>query len=386
MASLFGIPGLSVNSFGSSGAQSMPAFSFGTSQDLPGAIIPQANLWNSVNQIQSGSGSVLGTGTTKMTGGGNKNSGGSGGGSGSSNTNLADLSQYNIPSGPTDQQLNDMFAGAYASLGAQEQSLRNQLPLDISQVQQAGDSAKTQYQQMLDKGLAQYGQQEQGSRTESQNAMAQARQLYNELSQSQMARFGTGTSAGPAAMELLGRSTQQQFGNVQNALTQNLQKLDQARRDLQTFVADKTTEVAKNVDLQVQQINKWYQDQLNSIAASKTGLESDKAAKRYDALKAREDFIREIQNRAIDYTQQLNVWKQQQDYANSQAMSGYGYQNVTPDNLIAQAQKYQQGLPSATSGFQSASPNFIQNSTYLGGKQDLTPEQLAQLQMMGLSS
>lgn len=363
MANLFNIPGLTY----SGGPQLTKPVSFGTFNQLPG-----------LNLVRSG-GDILGTSTTKKTGGGG------GGGSSSSSGSAFDISQYAIPSGPSEEDLNAIFAGAYSALDEQQRALEGQQPITYQEIEQAGQGQIADYNQMLQKGMGLYEGQETGTRKQEQDAYSQARNLFNELAQAGLSRFGSGSSAGQAAGEILGRSTQQQFGNISNIATQNLQKINQARTELSTYVNDSVTKVKKDVDLQMQKAKQWYTDRINEINASRAGLASDKAQKKYEALQARENFIADIKNRAADYELQLKNWKEQQDMLMEQSIGAYQYGDVDAENIANQANQFQQTAPRMQES--AYSPNLFQNSVYLGGKlpAGLTPDDLAQLKSLGMA-
>jgi len=236
-----------------------------------------------------------------------------------------------------DAAINAMYAGVAAQLNAQEQSLRSQLPETLSQLNTQGEEMKQPYTEKLQTGQAQLAQNETATRTAEQNAMQQARQLFNELSQYNISRFGGGSSAGPAAMELLSRSTQQQFGNVTQNASENMQKIMDAGRSLTDFVTTSKASIDKQVKDKVSQAQQWFNDQLNQVNANRVMAESDKAAKRYEALTTRQTFINNLQTTAYNYKAQLASWYQQTAATLQTQAKDYTVPNVTTDQLVSQA-------------------------------------------------
>ena len=244
-------------------------------------------------------------------------------------------------------QLNAAAGGAYSALNTQEQALRGQQPLTEADITQMGVSQSTPFTQAQKTGQAGYTQQESQTQQAQQNAIQQARQLFNELSQYNQSRFGSGSSAGPAAMELLSRSTQQQFGNIGNIAQQNIQQINNARQQLDTYTNEKIASINQNVQLEIAKSRKWFQDQLNQINTSRDTIESDKAAQRYQALRDRESYAQAIQGKALDYQMQLNNWRIAQHEGLTDELSQFQQTmpTVNPSNVQNQANQYQYSVP-----------------------------------------
>jgi len=256
------------------------------------------------------SGQVLGSST-----------GGGGGG------NFPDVPGY---SGPSDEEINNAYQGAYSQLNAQEQAMRGQQPLTEAELLRQGESMKSPYDLREQEGAADLGRQESQTRRAEQNAMAQARQLFNELSQYNVSRFGAGTSTGGAAMELLGRSTQGQMGNVTGTAAENIQKIADAGRALKQFVFTAKTDIDKQVRGKLDQAQQWFKDQLGQINANRASLESDKASKRYEALQARSNFVNQMNQAAWQYKADLASWYDKQNTTLSANAKQYEWANTTP--------------------------------------------------------
>jgi vacuolar-type H+-ATPase subunit H len=202
------------------------------------------------------------------------------------------------------QAYNDAVNKSYSStmsvLNSQESALKgneqnyydiattpytSQVPL-INQAAQQGQNAIT-------------GQQNTAG-IQSQNALAAARQLYNELMSRNTQAFGSGAlgSVGQAAGEILGRTAQQQFGNIRTNTDTTLQGLYTAARDL----TDKTNVQLNSLDQQKQyalaQAKLAFQDKLDYISQKKDEAAQVKAQNKLDAMKEYRDYVRQLANQA----------------------------------------------------------------------------------------
>jgi hypothetical protein len=306
-------------------------------------------------------GQVLGVSTTS---GGSGNNGSNVGTNSLVNTNPPDVS-----GGVDDAALDAMYQGAQTAYNNQENSLRSQLPLMLQQLATSGDEQKAPYTQKQQEGEAQLALNEKQTKDAEQNAYQQARQLFNELSQYNLSRFGTGSSAGQAAMELLGRSTNQNFNQVSNNAQDNLQKIADSKKQLVDFVSTQKALIDKQVKDKTDQAQQWFQDQLNQINSNRAMLESDKAAKRYDALQQRQNFVNQLADQEYTYRLNLSTWQQQQLNSMQQTAQQYTTPQITADKLIQQALANQTNVPRAKD-----QTGAVSNPSTYGSTSNLMPK------------
>lgn len=249
--------------------------------------------------------SVLGAATTQKTTG----SGGGNGGSAPTPVPTPTQPQYQDISA---DELNGLYGGANAQLDQNEQSLRGQLPVYLQQVQSLADqqNANVDTQQKNQQGVL--DQQKQETQQAQGNYLQQAAQLFNELGQYYGSRFGAGSSAGPAALELLSRSTQQNMGGINQTAENNLQKIQESGRQLADFVTKQKTSIAQQVKDKTQEIQQWFQDQLASINTNRAMLEADKASKRYELLQNRQNFFNQLNAQQAQYNMALDNFIKEQ--------------------------------------------------------------------------
>lgn len=271
----------------------------------------------------------------------------------------------------SDADLNAIYGGAYSALNAQQSSLEGQLPLTEASIRQSAEAQKTPYEQKRTAGLAEYGAQKTATGTAEANAMQQARQLYNELAQYNQARFGSGSSAGPASMELLGRGTAQQMGATTNLAAENRNKIASAVSQLNDFVDTTKAQIDKDAQLKLDQAKQWFTDQINQINTSRATLESDKAAKRYDALRSRQDFVNQIEAQRQNYALALDSWRQQQEYTMGNQASAYQLLDTAPTALKTQTTTGLAGIPRVGGGTTAATtaPTYANYAAKTGYRQ-----------------
>lgn len=248
--------------------------------------------------------SVLGAATTQKTLGG-----GGSGGSGPTPVPTPTQPQYQDISA---DELNGLYGGANAQLNQNEQSLRGQLPVYLQQIQSLADqqNANVDTQQKNQQGVL--DQQTQETQQAQGDALHQAAQLFNELGQYYGSRFGAGSSAGPAALELLSRSTQQNMGGINQTAQNNVQKIQESGRQLADFVTKQKTNISQQVKDKTQEVQQWFQDQLASINTNRAMLESDKASKRYELLQNRQNFFNQLNAQQAQYNMALENFVKEQ--------------------------------------------------------------------------
>lgn len=168
------------------------------------------------------------------------------------------------------------------------------------------------------------GQMGQAGTTE-QSALAAARRLYDELTSRGRQAFGSGAlgSVGQAASEVLGRSAQEQFGNIRNTAGQTMQTLQTAARELQ----DKTSTLLNNLQLQkaeaLSKAKMDFQDRLDYIAQQKNLVGQAKAAAKLSALQSYRDNIQQMASQAEQVKTSIIMQAQANGQNVSQALNQY---------------------------------------------------------------
>jgi hypothetical protein len=205
------------------------------------------------------------------------------------------------PSGPSEYDLiNDQYKAAIKSLNTQQSSL-------MANQQNYYDIATTPYssQVPLINSAAQQGQnailgQQNTAQVQEQNALAAARNLYDQLTSRNRSAFGSGAlgSVGQASSEILGRSAQEQFGNIRNTAGQTMQQLQTAATDLTTKTNDQLNSLDQQKQAALAQAKISFQDKLDYISQQKDQAANVKAQNKLSAMQDYRDYVRGLANQA----------------------------------------------------------------------------------------
>ena len=216
------------------------------------------------------------------------------------------------PQGPSQADIAAIYQPGMDMLSQQEAAFRAEQPL-------AEQKLGTSYQEglsLLDKNLsdqeAQLNKQGAAIGTAKSSALSQARQLYNELQQRIGAQFGSRSSAGPAAQELLGRETTKQFGNIESQSGQAQQDVEGERQRLISWAGDQRNTFLQKKNDALGELQRSFTQGLALIATKRGELESGKAAMRADLLNKARQEAQAIEAASVTYERNLSNWKLQQ--------------------------------------------------------------------------
>jgi hypothetical protein len=166
-----------------------------------------------------------------------------------------------------------------------------------------------------------------GVRKDEANALSAARNLYQELNQAGIQRFGGSSSAGEFANQLLGREFQRNVGKAVDTAGQNIQKL-----------VEKGIQVKQNYDTQLQSLEQQkagalsqardvFRQRLDSINNSRLQLSENKAQLKLQALQQLRSEAMQIAQQHEQFRQQLIMQSQQADLNLKSAIASYRAQN-----------------------------------------------------------
>jgi hypothetical protein len=249
----------------------------------------------------------------------------------------AEYQQLLQQQGPSVDDINAIYAPAAQTLNEQEALLRSQLPGAQQSIEQQYGLASQEMEANRRAQEAALARQETNVGTAKSNALSEARKLYNELAQNYAARFGSRTSAGPFAMELLGRETARQMSaaelNAQNSLTaigdERNRVLDLINTQKEKFA------LAKNDALR--ELNVTFQNKLAEINSARNALETEKAARRLSALQEAQARAYQIKSAEQEFNQKVQLFQLQQEYSlanKAAAATGYDTKYVDLVNKI----------------------------------------------------
>lgn len=215
------------------------------------------------------SGTVLGASTT--------NSGGAGGYNDdiTSATNAKNLLLQQISNEYAG--VNDAYKQQQDELKAQQEQLGPLQNVAEQEILNQYGSAVPMLNQQRESSLSQLRGQEETARRDTTGALNQARRLFNELS-TRGQQF-SGSSAGDAYGELLGRTTAEQMGNAKNALAGNVQNIRSEMGRVNDFYNQKLIDLENQKNLSLKQVQAEFREKLSAIRnnMSKLGLSQAEA-------------------------------------------------------------------------------------------------------------
>lgn len=262
----------------------------------------------------------------------------------------------------TEDQLNAVYNPINDFLNQMAQEYEGGRPEAEAQIGTSFDREATTYANKEATEIGGLNSQEGVVNREEANALAQARQLFNELSQRNVAMFGAGSSAGPAAQEILGRDTSRKFGSVGETATAGRTTIEGERTRVKTFTAQKKAELETQKQEAIRNVQKEFREGLLKINGMKAQNESAKAS-------ARLELLQQAQQQAFEI--------EQADKAYARAIDQFEREKAATSAQVG-AYQSQQGIDSAAlAGFQRVLTAPIPNATkFISGLQMGLPEKL----------
>lgn len=235
-------------------------------------------------------------------------------------------------SGAVDNAYNDannLLNQQESGVKAGEQDLYNQATAPY-------DAQRPLLDQALNEGQTAVESAKMGVRKDEQNALSAARNLYQELNQAGIQRFGGSSSAGEFANQLLGREFQRNVGKAFDTAGQNIQKL-----------VDKGIQIKQNYDTQLQsletqkqgalsQARDVFRQRLDQINNTRLGLSENKAQLKLQALQQLRSEAMQIAQQHEQFRQQLIAQSQAADLNLRNAISQYRATATSPVAVDAQ--------------------------------------------------
>ncbi len=265
-----------------------------------------------------------------------------------------------------DNQLNASYAPAFQQADDVEAQYRAEYPTSQEFINNSYDQVMPQLQSQQDTQLGGLNTQAAKGKAEGKNQIAKSRQTYNELKQGGLTRFGGSSSTGEAYGELLGRKTQEQLGGINQNSGQLQMDIEKERANTNAFFADKKASLEKEKQLKLQELKNSFDDEIRKINSVRTGLESEKAAKRMAAIQEFSVQARQAQYDAQVFNQKLNAWKAAKDEAVQLATKFQAKSFSIP------------GMPNVMGGMSFTGTNNgpATQSNYIQGQGAYTPEDL----------
>jgi vacuolar-type H+-ATPase subunit I/STV1 len=305
------------------------------------------------------------------------------------NTQQPTGNNYNVPSysapqnqdliGNVNQSVNDYsqiinqdYENSMSALGNQESGLRGQA--DIAQQQIGNEFNQTQTQLGNEQAVGVQGVQGQvqTAETGAKSAMMNARDLFRQTQQSNIAAMsGLGISSSSVTeslAETLGIETARRIAGISGSLQEVKQNASKELSRIQTYYQERKTMLEQSKTLEISKIQQSLMSGLDNLNAARNTLAVDKAKQRYELLSNARNSIDAINQKAQDINQSLQSFLAQKAQAMTQIVSNPQYLANLQNSQAVMNQNF------APSGF-SYVPNFDVNGKATGytlRKKDLT--------------
>jgi len=276
------------------------------------------------------------------------------------------LSQLNIPSGPSDEELNTAYDPIFNYLNQAEAGLgvayNNQNALYDQQAATAKGDLAVNKQNTLN--TISTAKQKAGQRKE--DVITSSRRAYGELAMANRQRFGGATSAGDAASELQSIEMQRSLAGAQRGFEDTMREISTKEVEVENLYQVENRKIDDSIVQAKQNAYSEFQNGLLEIGRQRATTASEKANRKLLALDQYKNQLFQLQVQEQQNRQALENWKQQQDYSlgiYKQQLSAQGQGAGT-----AYSNYTQNTTTNPTSNMTVGSQNRSQVPTYTGYK------------------
>jgi hypothetical protein len=239
-------------------------------------------------------------------------------------------------SGPSDEQINSIFAPGFENINAIEAQYQQNLPVTLQGIETSYAPAVTEMQNAQNTQIAGIGSQRTKGKAQEQSEIAKARRRYNELMQNSNAMYGGTSSIAQGSQELLGRATQEQMGDIDQSYGGYYRDLDTEEKNTNDFFANKKADLEKEKQQKILEAKQDVQNKIAALNTDRTKLQSEKANYRMTLLQEFNQRVQQAQFDAQVFASKLEQWKTMKDQMLTQAKQ-YQAKSVTVpgiDNVI----------------------------------------------------
>lgn len=215
------------------------------------------------------------------------------------------------------------YETAIGGLNMSEQDLRSQAGSAESSIRSSFAPVKTalgEEQATRESGIT---SQEQQASSQQKSALQQARDLFRQTQQSNIAQLSglgiSSSSVSEALAERLGVETARRIAGVTGSTDEVLRNLGQERARIQQFYKTKLTEVESQMQSQIGNIQQQLLSGVNQINQARNLAATDKANRRAELLSNAQTQIAQLQASAQQFQQSLDQWQAQRSSALQQA-------------------------------------------------------------------
>lgn len=194
----------------------------------------------------------------------------------------------------------------------QESSLRNQSSTAQMQIGNEFDAANTQLNREQTTNIEGVQGEVKTAESEAQTASRQARDLFRQTQQANIAQLsGLGISSSSvteALAETLGVETARRLGGITGSLTEVRQNASKELGRINNYFEERKTQLASSKATELSKIQQSFTDALSSINSARDRSANDKARQRTDLLYNARSAVEAINNQAVKFQESLDTW------------------------------------------------------------------------------
>lgn len=281
-----------------------------TSQGGSNLIGPQSAQTPSTSQVLPASTAFVGPqysgpATSKTTGGGNAAAPTAPAGQ----QPIRDDIQNQLNSG--NSIIDRDFDTALSILASQEGGIRRDAETATSQIQNQGQQARTALEDQRGTSLTGLSEQEQTAQKQAGSALQQARDLYRQMQQQNVAQLSatglSSSSVAEALAERLGVETARRIAGVTGSRDEVIQNISKERARVENVFAQKKTELEQQIGLQIQEVQNSLLRGLDTINNARNQAATDKANARERLLQNAQSQVAQLQAQAQQFQQELQA-------------------------------------------------------------------------------
>lgn len=223
-------------------------------------------------------------------------------------------SSFSVPAGPTDAQLNNAYNPIFDYLNQAKSGLQDAYNRQVGLYGTQEANRQKELQSGLQQSNTALKTQKGKAFQRKEDVITAARRMYNELAMANKQRFGGSTSAGQAASELQSVEWQRSQASTQKAFEQTMREIGNRETEVSSQYQLSLNKIKEQTDAARQQAYSDLQNGLLEISRQRATTEAEKSQRKLNYLDQYRQQLFQVKLAEQQFNQQLQAWKQQQDY------------------------------------------------------------------------
>lgn len=257
-------------------------------------------------------------------------------------------------------EINNVYSGSENYLNDAENAVRSDQPNALKEAESIFNTNVSTLGNQKQTAFGQLDQQQTKATSTKENALADARRLYQEQQMGANQRFGGSSSAGQAVSELQAREQARQFGQTGRQYADITNQIDTQRNTVEREYQTGMLQLEQQKQTAIANVTRDFQNKLLQISNSRAMLGQAKAEAKLSALQNLRSEVFAIQQQNTQFTQQLEMMRQQ-------ALLSAGNYGQSTGGAVGMASN------AASTQYQAPSTQYAATAG-LGGQQSQAPQ------------